>query len=108
MDGRELRAAIAGKCRSYNQTQPAIDQQKVILGKPGRPRLRESLGLTWHITVRILVRLSQSLGSTSHNTVRILIRLRQSPVPTWPTTVKLLVRLGNKKAPTQFSVEASG
>ncbi len=55
MDGRELRAAIAGEWRSYNQTQPAIDQQKVILGKPGRPRLRESLGLTSHITVRILV-----------------------------------------------------
>jgi hypothetical protein len=99
MDGRELRAAFAGEYRSYNQTQPAIDQQKVILGKPGRPRLRESLGLTSHITVRILVRLSQSLGSTSHNTVRILIRLRQSPVPTWPTTVKLLVRLGQQKSP---------
>ncbi len=40
MDVGESRAAIEGECRSYNQTRPAIDQQKVILGKTDRPRLR--------------------------------------------------------------------
>lgn len=108
MDGCELRAANEGGCWWNNQTQPAIDQQKVILSKPDRSRLRKSLESTGLITVRILVRFSQSFRSTSPITVRILIRLRQSPVLTWPTTVKILVRLGNKKAPTQLRAEASG
>lgn len=30
--GRGWHTAIEGKCRSHNQTRPAIDQQKVILG----------------------------------------------------------------------------
>jgi hypothetical protein len=38
--GRGRRAAIEVKCRSNIQARPAIDQQKVILRKQDRSRLR--------------------------------------------------------------------